>query len=165
MHQIVEDGTSFDENAIKKAIETAEYTGKLTLADDSGLEVEALDGEPGVWSSRFAGEEADDRENNEKLLILLKGIPLEKRKAQFRCSVAIAIPEGKVKLVRGSCKGLIGFQMKGKTGFGYDSLFVIPRYEKTFAELGPRIKDKMSHRSRALKQARRVLLRYIERAP
>lgn len=159
---IEEDGASFDDNAIKKAVITAEKTGMLALSDDSGLEVEALDGEPGMYSSRYAGLNADDQMNNQKLLEELKGVPLAKRKAHYKCSVAVAEPDGTYKLTRGECFGLIGTAPRGRTGFGYDPLFIIPRFSKTVAELGPRIKDKISHRAKAIRQARRIILRHIE---
>lgn len=159
---IEEDGESFDENAIKKAVVTAEKTGMLALADDSGLEVEALDNRPGIYSSRYAGPDANDQMNNRKLLEELKGVPLAKRKAQYKCSVAVAEPDGTYKLIRGECFGLIGTAPRGRTGFGYDPLFIIPRFSKTVAELGPRIKDKISHRAKAIHQARRIILRHIE---
>lgn len=159
---IEEDGESFDENAIKKAVVTAEKTGMLALADDSGLEVEVLDNRPGIYSSRYAGPDANDQMNNRKLLEELKGVPLAKRKAQYKCSVAVAEPDGTYKLIRGECFGLIGTAPRGRTGFGYDPLFIIPRFSKTVAELGPRIKDKISHRAKAIHQARRIILRHIE---
>jgi len=159
--KVGEDGNTFDENAIKKAVAAAEATGKFTLAEDSGLEVDALDGEPGIYSARFSGEDANDEMNNAKLLKMLKGLPWPKRKAQFRCSVALVHTDGKIKVVRGYCKGYIGFEKKGKTGFGYDPVFVIPRYSKTFAELGSQVKDRMSHRAMAMKQAKRIIMRAI----
>ncbi len=159
--KIEEDGATFDENAMKKSTTVAKATGKLTLGEDSGLEVDALDGRPGIYSARFSGEDANDELNNAKLLKMLKGLPLRKRTAQYRCSVAITQPDGTTKVVRGHCRGYIGFERKGKTGFGYDPIFVMPRYSKTFAELGPHIKDKMSHRAMAMKQARRVVMRFI----
>lgn len=157
---IEEDGLSFDDNAIKKAVTAAAQTGMLALADDSGLEVEALDGRPGIYSSRYAGPDANDEMNNRKLLEELKGVPFSKRKARYKCSAALAEPEGNVKVTRGECFGLIAASPAGSTGFGYDPLFIIPRFSKTVAQLGPKIKDKLSHRARAIHQARRIIMRH-----
>lgn len=158
---IEEDGQTFDDNAIKKATITASRTGMLSLADDSGLEVEALGGAPGIYSARYAGPDANDQMNNRKLLEALKGLPMEKRKARYKCSVALAEPDGNFKVVRGECFGLIGTSPKGTTGFGYDPLFILPRFAKTVAELGSKIKDKVSHRAKAVHQARRTIMRHV----
>ncbi len=152
--KIVEDGSSFEENAAKKAITVATYTGKIALADDSGLEVEALDGAPGIKSSRF---DKDDKARNQKLLRLLKDVPQEKRMALFRCVIAIADSKGGLSLSRGSCQGMITFETRGEHGFGYDPIFIIPKYSKTLAELGPKIKNRVSHRAKALKRAKKIL--------
>lgn len=154
---IEEDGKSFDENAIKKAVTVARETRHLTMADDSGLEVDFLDGEPGVRSSRFAGDKAKMNENIAKLLKLLNGVPLKNRKAAFRCSIAIADKDGLIKIVHGRCPGIIGFECKGTSGFGYDPLFIVPGYDKTFAELGADVKNRISHRARALAKAKEVI--------
>lgn len=159
--EIIEDGNSFEENAIKKARVVAGITGKLTLSDDSGLEVDVLNGRPGIYSSRFAGETATDRENNIKLLQLLKDFPLERRYAQFHCVVAIAQTPDNVEVVEGICRGIIGFEEKGSSGFGYDPLFIHPDYNKTFAELGLGMKNKVSHRARALEKAKLILERLL----
>lgn len=156
---IAENGKTFKENAIKKAMKIARFTKKLSLGEDSGLEVSALDGKPGVHSSRFSGREKNDLKNNLKLLELLGDLPLNKRKARYVCSVALADKNGLVDVVEGSCCGLIGFNMRGSSGFGYDPLFIIPNYKKTFAQLGLRIKHKISHRSRALKKIRSLIFR------
>lgn len=158
---IIEDGKSFKENAVKKACAVAKLTGKLTIADDSGIEVDALSGQPGVYSKRFAGENATDRENNLKLLKLLRDIPNEGRTAQFVCVIAIAKNEKEVETVEGICRGIIGHEEKGSGGFGYDPLFIYPDYNKSLAELGPDIKNKISHRARALEKAKIVLERII----
>jgi len=158
---IEEDGSNFDENAVKKATVVAAKTGMLTLADDSGLEVEALDGRPGIYSARYAGLDANDEMNNRKLLEELKGVPLIKRKARYKCSVALAEPDGNVKITRGECFGIIGTSPRGTTGFGYDPLFIVPTFSKTVAELGPRVKDKISHRAKAVHQARRIIMRHV----
>jgi len=155
LSEMKEEGKTFRDNAVKKAELTATFTDKWTLADDSGLEVDVLDGRPGVYSARFAGEQQDDQANIRKLLRLMKNVPQEKRQARFKCFVAISKPGGEViKVVSGVCEGLISFEQRGKFGFGYDPVFIIPAYNKTFAELGPAIKDQISHRSKALKQAR-----------
>lgn len=150
--RIIENGKTFAENACKKALTIARYTNKLTLGEDSGLEVEALNGGPGVRSSRFSGSNKSDLQNNLKLLRALKGLPLKRRKARYVCSVALADKKGVVFKAEGACAGLIGFEMKGRRGFGYDPLFIIPKYKKTFAELGEIVKHKMSHRYKALKK-------------
>ena len=111
--EVIEEGESFKENAVKKAVEVAKFIGKIALADDSGLEVEVLGGEPGLHSARFAGEEQDEEANIEKLLRLMEGVPMEKRKAKFKCCIAIAKPNGLVKAVRGTCEGLIGLRPRG----------------------------------------------------
>ncbi len=155
--RIIENGKTFKENAIKKAVKIARYMQKLTLGEDSGLEVEALSGKPGIYSSRFSGKDKNDFKNNLKLLKLLEGFPLKKRKARYVCAVALADKEGLVAAVEGTCTGLIGFAQKGHFGFGYDPLFIIPKYKKTFAQLGPKIKHRMSHRYRALAKAKKII--------
>ncbi|MDD4909516.1 MAG: RdgB/HAM1 family non-canonical purine NTP pyrophosphatase [Candidatus Omnitrophica bacterium] len=155
--RIIENGRTFKANAVKKAVKIARFTGKLTLGEDSGLEVEALGNQPGVRSSRFSGKNKSDNQNNLKLLKLLEGVPLSKRKARYRSSVALAGAKGLIGVVEGSCSGLIGFTPRGSYGFGYDPLFLIPRFKKTFAQLGPLVKHKMSHRFRALKKARALI--------
>lgn len=148
--EIIEDGKTFAENARKKAIAVARYTGLTAIADDSGLEVEALGGAPGVWSARFAGEGATDADNIRKLLGLLNRIPDEKRGARFVCVIALATPEGQMSLVEGECRGMITNDARGTSGFGYDPVFLVPSYGKTFAELGAGVKNKISHRAIAL---------------
>ncbi|MDD5027624.1 MAG: RdgB/HAM1 family non-canonical purine NTP pyrophosphatase [Candidatus Omnitrophica bacterium] len=161
--KIIENGKTFGENAIKKAVKIARFTGKLTLGEDSGLCVDALDGAPGVYSSRFSGKDKSDKRNNLKLLRLLKSLPLSRRKAHYSCAVALADNKGLFGLVEGRCAGLIGFALKGRHGFGYDPLFVIPKYQKTFAQLGEKIKHRMSHRYRALRKAGKIIKKYIEK--
>lgn len=157
--EIREDAPTFRGNAAKKARTIARFTGKLALGEDSGLCVEALGGAPGVRSARFAGRSKDDGKNNRKLLRLLRGkTSLRGRKAYYAAAVAVATPQKLLGVVEGRCPGVIGFEPRGTFGFGYDPLFVIPRYKKTFAELGPRVKHRMSHRFRALQKAG-VLLR------
>jgi len=161
--RIVENGKTFKENAAKKAMAVSRFTKALTMGEDSGLCVEALHGRPGVYSSRFAGNSKDDAKNNRKLLKLLSDLPAGKRKAYYFCAVALADKDGLVKITEGRCSGRIGLEMKGHSGFGYDPLFVIPGYKKTFAELGEKIKHKMSHRYRALEKARGIIQKYIEK--
>ena len=162
--RIIENGKTFKENAVKKAVKIARFTGKLTLGEDSGLCVDALGGAPGVYSSRFSGKDKSDEKNNLKLLRLLEKLPLSKRKAYYACAVALAGSNGLVAVVEGRCAGVIGFAPKGNSGFGYDPLFVIPKYKKTFAQLGEKIKHKMSHRYYALKKAKRIIQKYIEKS-
>lgn len=159
--EIIEDGKTFAANAIKKAVTIALYTKKLVMGEDSGLEVRALGNKPGVYSARFAGEDANDRMNNRKLLKSLEGIPLRKRQARYRCFVALADGEKIIDVVNGGCGGIIALSQKGSNGFGYDPLFLIPRFNKTFGELDPAIKAKISHRSRALKKFRQVIQKYF----
>ncbi|MCX7661279.1 MAG: RdgB/HAM1 family non-canonical purine NTP pyrophosphatase [Candidatus Omnitrophica bacterium] len=161
--RIREDGKTFKENAIKKALKVAKLTGRLTLGEDSGLCVDALDGKPGIFSSHFAGREKNDLKNNLKLLRLLEGLPLSKRKAHYVCAVALADKEGLIKVVEGRSYGYIGFEFKGKFGFGYDPLFIPRGYRKTFAQLGPRLKHKISHRGRALRKIIPFINRYINK--
>lgn len=154
--EIAEDGETFEENAKKKALSTALATGEVALADDSGLEVDALGGAPGVRSARFAGAvlargASRDRANLEKLLSLLKDVPDPERTARFRCVVAVASPEGRVEVAGGACSGKIAFAPRGSSGFGYDPVFVPEGYDRTFAELGPETKNAISHRARALR--------------
>jgi len=158
---VKEDASTFKENAIKKARTAAAMTGKLALADDSGLEVEVLGGEPGVFSARYAGKQADYQENNLKLLRKLNGVPFSRRRATFRCFIVLANPEKIIKVVEGKCSGYILSEMRGKRGFGYDPLFYYPPYKKTFAELLPGEKNKVSHRYRALIKMARVIEKLV----
>ncbi|NMA61359.1 MAG: XTP/dITP diphosphatase [Firmicutes bacterium] len=155
---VEEDGETFQANAQKKAVTIAALTQELVLADDSGLEVDVLQGAPGVYSSRFAGEPSNDQRNNELLLAKLKNVPDEQRGAQFRCVMALASPEGWVKYSEGVCRGVIIHELKGAQGFGYDPLFLVPEYGLTFAELGPEIKNKISHRFLAMQGMLKLLL-------
>ncbi|NPV73865.1 MAG: XTP/dITP diphosphatase [Pelotomaculum sp.] len=155
--RIEEDGRTFRENAVKKASAVCEQTGMMALADDSGLEVDCLDGAPGVFSSRFAGEGSDDRANNEKLLELLTGVPPEQRRARFRCVIAVAAPDGFVYTAEGTCEGYIAEELRGEGGFGYDPLFYLPEFGKTLAELDLKTKNKVSHRGKALLGALDIL--------
>jgi XTP/dITP diphosphohydrolase len=151
--EVDEAGATFEENASLKATALAKRSRLLALADDSGLEVEVLGGEPGVLSARYAGEGASDKERVEYLLAKLKKVPWEKRTARFRCVLAIAEPEGEVALCSGECHGFITFEPRGKGGFGYDPVFYFPGLDKTMAELPPDIKNKVSHRGEAAREA------------
>lgn len=150
--KIEEDGLTFKQNAIKKAATIAIYTGKLTLGEDSGLEVNALNKKPGIFSSRFSGLGATDKNNNLKLLRLLRNVPLNRRQARYKCSVALADKKGIVFLFEASCAGMIGLRSRGKFGFGYDPLFIPRGFDKTFGQLSQEIKRKISHRAKALKK-------------
>lgn len=161
--EIEETGSTFAENALIKATTVAKQTGLLALGDDSGLEVDCLDGRPGVLSARFAGEPVSDWRNNQKLLALMAGIEPEKRTARFRCVVAIVEPTGQSYLAEGTCEGRIGYTMVGDQGFGYDPLFIIPGLGLTLAQLDMASKNKISHRSQALKQAIPILLSILKR--
>jgi XTP/dITP diphosphohydrolase len=157
MEDVVEDGDTFEANAIKKAKQIASATGMTALADDSGLEVDALDGAPGVYSARYAGEGADDKANNDKLLEALKDIPEEKRGAQFVCCIAIASSEDILSFM-GYVRGSIGTEPKGASGFGYDPLFYPEGSKKTFAEMSDIDKNAISHRANALRELQQYLL-------
>jgi len=161
LSEVVEDGATIRDNAIKKAVETARAAKKLTLADDTGLEVDALKGEPGVRSARFAGEDATYHENNKKLLQQLEGVAYDKRTARFRCVVAIADENGLYECVEGICNGAILEAERGGGGFGYDPLFIADGQTKTFAELSPEVKNRISHRAKAMQKAWAVLSRYL----
>ncbi|CCO07948.1 XTP/dITP diphosphatase [Desulforamulus hydrothermalis] len=162
--EVEEDGTTFMANAVKKAAAAAGFTGEICLADDSGLEVDALGGAPGVYSARFAGEPKDDAANNRKLLQLLADVPDEQRTGRFRCVIAVAEPGGAVHTAEGVCEGVILRELKGEGGFGYDPLFYLPAYQKTFAELNLEQKNAISHRGQALRKAVEILNRlYVNR--
>ncbi|MEG6614945.1 XTP/dITP diphosphatase [Peptococcaceae bacterium 1198_IL3148] len=162
MPETIEDGSTFSENAIKKAKEAAQHTGLPALADDSGLEVDYLNGQPGVYSARFAGEPKDDAANNRKLLALMKDVPWEQRTARFRCVIAICTPEGTVETSDGACEGYILEEERGNGGFGYDPLFYVPQFDKTFAELDMTEKNKISHRGRALQGMVNILTKRVK---
>ena len=159
--EVVENGQSYRDNALKKARFFARWMGKLTLADDSGLEVDYLKGKPGVFSARYAGEVANDRENIRRVLRELEGISPPKRGAVFRCVMALVAPWGDEEVVEGECRGWIGLEERGEKGFGYDPIFVIPRYGKTVAELTLAEKNRLSHRGKALKKLIKILKGYI----
>ncbi len=152
-------GESLEENARLKATVLAEQSQLLTLADDSGLEVDALGGEPGRLSSRYAGEGASDRDRVNYLLARLKGVPWLERSARFRCVIAVATPSGMVELCSGECRGVITFEPRGEAGFGYDPVFYLPELDKTMAELPLEIKNQISHRGQAARKIYQVLKR------
>jgi XTP/dITP diphosphohydrolase len=155
---VIEDGASYEENALKKAKALAEYSGYLTLADDSGLEVDALNGAPGIYSARYSGEEGNDQKNNEKLLASLKEVPEEKRTARFVCVLALCNSSRmKEWIVRESCEGRIALNPKGQNGFGYDPLFLYSLMGKTFGEIDRETKATVSHRGKALKKLAQIL--------
>ncbi|MBD3183443.1 XTP/dITP diphosphatase [Candidatus Poribacteria bacterium] len=156
--EIEEDGETFEENALKKASEVAKITKKLTIADDSGLVIDHLDGKPGIHSARFAGENANDEDKNKKVLTLMKGVTMEKRTARFVCAVAIVNLKGENSIVKGIREGIITTEPKGTEGFGYDPIFLIPEYGKTYAELGVEMKNRISHRAKALDKTKKVLI-------
>ena len=157
---VVEDGDSFEANAFKKAEEIYTRTGLLTVADDSGLEVDALNGAPGVYSARFAGEDSNDSKNNVKLRQLLSGVPLEKRTARFRC-VAAVVGDHIRHAADGKIEGHIVLTPRGSSGFGYDPIFVPNGFNQTFAELGDVVKNKISHRAKAFNALKQVLTQYF----
>jgi XTP/dITP diphosphohydrolase len=158
---VVEDALTFRANALKKAVEMALFTGKLTMGEDSGLEVDALNGRPGVHSARYSGEGATDEKNNAKLLVELTGVPLERRVARYRSAIVLADKTGILEIVEDSCEGLIATEPRGTNGFGYDPLFYIPQHQKTFGELPLDVKQGMSHRGKALRRILRVLPKYL----
>ncbi len=160
--EIIEDGSTFEENALIKARTVMEKTGSLTIADDSGLEVDAIDNQPGIYSARFSGKGATDQKNNEKLLKLLENVPSQERTGRFVCAMAAVYPDGREVVVRGECDGFIGTESKGKNGFGYDPLFIVPSYGLTFAELEQEEKNRISHRARALEKLKLVLKNDME---
>jgi len=159
--EVREDGETLRDNAIKKAVTIAGYTGKWALADDTGLAVTALNGAPGIYSARFAGPGCKYIDNNKKLLRLLGDLPKKKRQAQFKCVMALATPRGTAHTVSGVINGYIGTGMKGKRGFGYDPVFMVPEYGKTFAQLGLPTKNKISHRAKALEKMKKVIKKLI----
>lgn len=147
---IVEDGKSFEENAIIKATAISKLANCLVLADDSGLEVDYMDKMPGIFSARWLGEDTSYAVKNQKIIENLSGVPDDKRTARFVCAIAAAFPDGRVVTKRGTIEGIIGYEERGENGFGYDPIFFLPEYGKTTAELSPEDKNKISHRGKAL---------------
>jgi len=156
---VTEQGESYEQNAGIKAAAYAKLSRLITLADDSGIEVDALKGKPGVHSARFAGKKATDADRVARLLARLSGVPPDKRTAHFKCVIAIATPEGKLDICQGECHGIVAFEAKGENGFGYDPIFYLPGLGKTMAELPPRLKNRLSHRGKAARKARKILAR------
>jgi XTP/dITP diphosphohydrolase len=160
--EVVEDGDTFEANARKKAVELAQALKQWVLAEDSGLVVPALNGRPGVYSARYAGKQGDDAANNARLLAELAPLPDDRRAAYYVCTAALADPQGQVQAVaEGRCHGVLVRDYRGSGGFGYDPLFLIPEYHRTFGELSPRVKHALSHRARALAQLRPALRRLL----
>ncbi|MFH1783259.1 MAG: RdgB/HAM1 family non-canonical purine NTP pyrophosphatase [Candidatus Omnitrophota bacterium] len=159
--EVIEDEPTLEGNAKKKAIVVSRFLKKLAIADDSGLEVNALSHRPGVYSARFSGKGATYKSNNEKVLRLLKGVPISKRGAKFRCLIAIADKGKVIKVVEGNIEGIIGFKPKGSTGFGYDPIFMPKGYKKTFSQMSLKKKNEISHRSKALIRAKKAVIDYI----
>ncbi|HEU5139522.1 MAG TPA: XTP/dITP diphosphatase [Bacillales bacterium] len=149
---VEETGTTFAENAMLKAETISKQFGETVIADDSGVVVDALDGRPGVYSARYAGEQKDDEANIDKVLRELEGVPWDKRTARFVCVLAVADPERDTETFSGSCEGLIALERSGENGFGYDPVFYLPDREKTMAELSKSEKNRISHRARAMKK-------------
>lgn len=160
--EVVENGRSFQENAVKKASQLAAFLGKICLADDSGIEVDALHGAPGIYSARFSGPNATDDSNNQKLIKLLEKVPSSQRTARYRCVMALATPDGTIHTKEGVCEGQISLKPSGKNGFGYDPFFYYPPLKKTFGDTSPEIKNRLSHRYQALLKIKPVLLRILE---
>ena len=162
---VIEDGSTCQENAVKKARETAAGTGHWALADDTGLEVAALGGRPGVYAARYAGEDATYADNCEKLLEELKHTPVERRSARFLTVMALADPKGQTEVVEGELQGQISEQFYGSQGFGYDPVFYVPKAHKTLAEMTLTEKNELSHRGQALRSAKDLLKRRLEITP
>ncbi len=160
--EVVEDAETYEGNAAKKALSAAKASGRLAIADDSGLEIDALEGRPGPQSARFGGPGLSDHDRTLRVLELIKDVPDDRRGAAFRCVVSIATPRGVLKTVEGICRGVIVRNPRGGGGFGYDPVFVPADYNKTFAELSPDIKNRISHRAKALEKAALFLEGYLK---
>ncbi len=156
---IEETGTTFEENAIIKAKAICELTGEIALADDSGLEVDYLDGAPGVYSSRFLGEETPYEIKNDYIIEKLKDAKGDERTARFACAMAMVFPDGEVETCYGTIEGLIGYEQRGTNGFGYDPIVYVPEYEMTTGEMAPELKNSISHRGKALEQMKEIMKR------
>lgn len=159
--EVEEDGMTFFENALKKAREVAAYTRHLTIADDSGLEVDALGGAPGIYSARYGGVQGDAARNITRLLRELDGVPREKRRAQFRCVIALVAPDGREQIVEGICRGVIIEAPRGANGFGYDPVFLDEASGLTFAEMDAALKNSISHRGRAADALKKILPSFL----
>ena len=156
---IEETGTTFEENAIIKAKAICDLTGEIALADDSGLEVDYLDGAPGVYSSRFLGEDTPYEIKNDYIIEKLKDAKGNERSARFACAMAMVFPDGDVETCYGTIEGLIGYEQRGTNGFGYDPIVYVPEYEMTTGEMAPELKNSISHRGKALEQMKEVMKR------
>lgn len=166
---VVEDGKTFEENALIKATTIAdiarkmpEYKNAVVLADDSGLEIDALNKEPGIYSARYMGEDTSYDIKNQALIDRLEGVPDEKRTARFVCAIAAVLPDGSTEVVRGTMEGRIGYEITGKNGFGYDPIFYLPQFGCSSAELEPEKKNELSHRGKGLRKMRKVLEEKLE---
>ena len=159
--RIVEDGNSFEENAVIKARTVMELTGEPAMADDSGLEIDWLGGAPGIYSARYMGEDTSYEIKNRALLEKLKGVPEEKRTARFVCSIACAFPDGRIFTSRGTMEGVIAHDIKGANGFGYDPIFYLPELKCTSAEISPEQKNELSHRGKALRRMKEQLAKIL----
>lgn len=166
---VVEDGQTFEENALIKATTIAdiarkmpEYKNAVVLADDSGLEIDALNKEPGIYSARYMGEDTSYDIKNQALIDWLEGVPDEKRTARFVCAIAAALPDGSTEVVRGTMEGRIGYEITGENGFGYDPIFYLPQFGCSSAELEPEKKNELSHRGEGLRKMRKVLEEKLE---
>jgi XTP/dITP diphosphohydrolase len=156
--EIVEDGDTFLENAMKKAKTIMGYTGEITMADDSGLAVDFLNGEPGVYSARYGGVNLTDIDRYNLILEKMDGVEFDKRRARFICSIAIVFPDGRVITAGGECEGVIAHEPAGRDGFGYDPIFYLPELKSTMAEISLTEKNKISHRGKALEAAYKLFL-------
>ena len=161
--EVSETGSTFADNAMQKAQRYARASGLLTLADDSGLEVDALGGEPGVFSARYAGPGASDEQRYRLLLERMKGVLWEDRSARFRCVIAVAEPDGETYTAEGVCEGVIALAPEGEHGFGYDPVFYLPEHGQTMAQLAPEVKNRISHRARAARGIKPILARVLRR--
>lgn len=160
---IVENGESFEENALIKARAVAACTDAIVLADDSGLEVDYLNGEPGIYSARYLGEDTSYKVKNESIISRLEGVEDKKRTARFVCAIAAVFPDGSYSLTRGTIEGQIGYEERGTGGFGYDPIFWLPQYQKTTAELSAGQKNEISHRGKALKKMKKIISEKLSR--
>lgn len=158
---IVENGSTFAENAVIKATQIMKLTGSLVLADDSGLVIDYLNGEPGIYSARYLGEDTPYKVKNQNLIDRLKGVPDEKRTARFVCAIAAAFPDGEVLTTEGTIEGIIGYEERGENGFGYDPIFYVPEYGMSTAEFSPELKNRLSHRGKALRLMKEELKKRI----
>ncbi|MDQ7801791.1 MAG: XTP/dITP diphosphatase [Armatimonadota bacterium] len=156
-----EEGGTYEANARSKALAVARWLNEVALADDSGLEVDYLEGQPGARSARFLGDDATDEDRNREILRRLEGVPPENRTARYRAVVAVAFPDGRVHTFEGTCEGAIALEPRGTGGFGYDPIFYLPELDRTVAELNPQEKDLISHRGQAVRKAREFLLTLV----